>query len=211
MELLSVFDAEFKPYGKVLDGYDTKDLVNAMNSIPLPQTGIAYQASIDLLERQSIRHELQARAYGGMPIEIGMCWGWNTKLNCVEYHRCSEVNIGTQDFVLLVARLDDIEDGKLDTSKVKGFTVPMGVAVEIYAPTLHYAPCQIDAVTEFRVAIVLPHGTNFEYSLSEPVSWEDKLLRAQNKWLIAHPEASEASDGAYVGLTGKNIDLADQY
>lgn len=211
MKLLSVFDPEFKPYGKVLDGYDTAAIIDAMNSIPLPGSGVAYQASIDLLERQSIRDELQCRAFGGMPIQIGMCWGWNTKLNCVEYHRCSEVNIGTQDFVLLVARLDDIEDGKLDTSKVRGFTVPMGVAVEMYGPTLHYAPCQIDAATEFRVAIVLTQGTNFDYSLSDPVAWEDKLLWAQNKWLMAHPETSEAANGAYIGLTGINIDLAEQF
>ena len=37
---------------------------------------------------------------------------------------------------------------------------------------------------------------------------EDKLLWARNKWLIAHPESSEAASGAYVGLTGKNLDIA---
>ena len=33
------------------------------------------------------------------------------------------------------------------------------------------------------------------------------MLRAKNKWLIAHPDASEAQDGAYIGLLGENIDL----
>ena len=36
MEIKSVFDAEFKPYGKVLEGYDTEGLMAAMSSIPLP-------------------------------------------------------------------------------------------------------------------------------------------------------------------------------
>ena len=43
----------------------------------------------------------------------------------------------------------------------------------------------------------------------KPVNEEDKWLRACNKWLLAHKDAAEASDGAYVGLTGENIDIAD--
>ena len=37
--------------------------------------------------------------------------------------------------------------------------------------------------------------------------FEDKLLWARNKWLIAHPDASEAKQGAYVGLVGENITI----
>ena len=33
-------------------------------------------------------------------------------------------------------------------------------------------------------------------------------MTARNKWLLAHAESTEAADGAYVGLTGKNIDIA---
>jgi hypothetical protein len=39
---------------------------------------------------------------------------------------------------------------------------------------------------------------------------EDPLLRARNKWLIAHADASEAGDGAFVGLDGVNIDIANE-
>ena len=35
------------------------------------------------------------------------------------------------------------------------------------------------------------------------------MLFAANKWLLAHPDAPEAKNGAYVGLTGENIDIAD--
>ena len=65
-------------------------------------------------------------AYGGMPVDLGYCNGYNTKLNCLEYHRDSELNCGTEDFILLVARADEIENDKLDTSKVKTFRVPAG-------------------------------------------------------------------------------------
>ena len=36
---------------------------------------------------------------------------------------------------------------------------------------------------------------------------EEKLLFAKNKWLIAHEEGGE--EGAFIGLTGKNISVED--
>ena len=142
-----------------------------------------------------------------MPVQLGMCWGHNTKLNCLEYHRDSELNIGTGDFVLLLAKAEDIIDGELDTAKVKAFRVPAGVVVEVYETSLHYAPCQVDD-SGFRVAVVLPRGTNTDKPEITPQNEEDKWLWARNKWLLAHPDSSEAADGAYVGLMGENIDIA---
>ncbi len=62
---------------------------------------------------------------------------------------------------------------------------------------------------KFKVAIVLPKGTNYDMPNIKALNDEDKTLRACNKWLLAHKDASEASDGAYIGLTGENIDIAD--
>ena len=208
MKIYSVYTDEFKPYGKILQNYDTQPLISAMRTIPMPESGTAYEPSIDALEACGIFDEMRDRAYGGMPIQIGMCWGYNTKLNCLEYHRDSEVNVGETDFVLLLAKEDEIEDGMLDTAKVKAFRVPAGVAVEVYATTLHYAPCQT-AETGFRVAVVLPKGTNTEKPAFEPQSEEDTWMTARNKWLLAHPESSEAKSGAHIGLTGKNIDISE--
>ena len=208
MKLYSVSDPAFRSYGKVLEGYDTTALVAAMQTVPMPASGTAYEPSIDALEACGIFDEMRDRAYGGMPIQIGMCWGYNTKLNCLEYHRDSEVNVGETDFVLLLAKEDEIEDGMLDTAKVKAFRVPAGVAVEVYATTLHYAPC-LTAETGFRVAVVLPKGTNTEKPAFEPKNEEDTWMTARNKWLLAHPDSSEAASGAYIGLTGENIDIAN--
>ncbi len=58
------------------------------------------------------------------------------------------------------------------------------------------------------MAIVLPKGTNEAKPSIAPVNEEDKWLMARNKWLLAHPDASESKKGAYVGLTGVNIDIA---
>ena len=207
MKFYSVYDPEFAPYGKVLEGYDTAELIAAMSKIEKAE-GVFYEPAIDSLEAcTEIFNELSDRAYGGMPIQLGMCWGYNTKLNCLEWHKDSEVNIGEGEFVLLLALESDIIDGKLDTAKVKAFKAPAGVCVEVYATALHYAPCQ---TTEegFRVAVVLPRGTNTEAPAINAANLEDKMLWARNKWLIAHPETTEAAAGAYVGLVGENIDIA---
>ena len=210
MRTYSVYDPEFSPYGKVLNGYDTLEVVGAMNAIPLPENGVAYEPSIPMLETCGISVALQNNAYGGMPVQLGMCWGRNTKLNCLEYHRDSEFNLGAEDFILLLANQDEIRDGRLDTACVKAFQAPAGVLVEVYATTLHYAPCHTDRSKGFRVLVVLPKGTNTEKPEIKVLNEEDELLLARNKWLLAHPESSEALEGAYIGLVGKNIDIMNE-
>ena len=101
-----------------------------------------------------------------------------------------------------------IENGTLDTAKAKAFRVPAGVLVEVYATTLHYAPCSGAPGQGFRVLVALPRGTNGPKPEITPVNEEDKTLWACNKWLLAHPESSEAAQGAPVLLTGENIDIA---
>ena len=208
MKIGSIYDSSFKSYGQILTGCNTAGLCAAMESIPLPESGVAYEPSIASLELNAIFGQLQNNAYGGMPVQIGMCWGRNTKLNCLEYHRDSEVNVGTVDFVLLLAKQDEIVDGQLDTAKVKAFRVPAGVAVEVYATTLHYAPCHVNETEGFRVAVVLPRGTNTAVPGAAPLNEEDRWLTARNKWLLAHSESSEAAQGAHIGLKGENIDIA---
>ena len=117
--------------------------------------------------------------------------------------------MGTGDFILLLAKQDEIVDGVLDTSKVKAFRVPAGVLVEVNATTLHYAPCHVNEAEGFRVAVVLPRGTNGPRPETEPVTVEDKLLWARNKWLLAHEDSVEAKQGAAVRLSGTNIDIAN--
>ena len=207
MTIYSVTDPEFKSYGRILSGLDTKELTEAMKTIALPAAGTNYQAGIDKLEALPIYAQLQNNVYGGMPVQVGLCWGRNTKLNCLEYHRDSEINIGTDDFILLLALRSQIRDGKLDTSLVKAFRVPAGTAVEVFATTLHYAPCHTDAQKGFRVAIVLPKGTNTDKPAIQVKDPEDRLLFACNKWLLAHKDAPEVGQVAYIGLTGENIDI----
>ena len=206
MTIYSVFDPEFAEFGKVLDGYDTAELVKAMEAIDMPAEGVAYEPGIDSLEACGIMKQLTDNGFGGMPIELGMCWGYNKALNCLEYHRNSEINIGATDFVLLLAKQEKIFNGKLDTADVVAFKAPAGAVVEVYATSLHYAPCMVTD-DGFRVAVVLPKGTNTDIDKLDAKNEEDKWLWARNKWLIAHADSAEAKQGAYVGLVGENISI----
>lgn len=208
MKIYSVTDPEFAEFGKVLGGYDTAELTAAMKAVDMPAEGVAYEPWIDSLEKCGIFKELQENAFGGMPIELGMCWGHNKSLNCLEYHRNSEINIGVTDFVLLLAKQERIIDGVLDTADVKAFRAPAGAVVEVYATSLHYAPCQTSD-DGFRVAIVLPRNTNTDLDRPAAKNDEDKMLWARNKWLLAHADSAEAASGAKVCIKGVNPDIAD--
>ncbi len=207
MKIYSVFDKAFKPYGQVHDGFPTEEILSTLAKTPVTD-GVVYTAEDAALQQLAVTEELSATVYGGMPIQMGLCNGHNTKLNCLEYHRDSELNLGTGDFILLLAKQEEVTDGKLDTAKVMAFRVPAGVLVEVYATSLHYAPCQTDS-EGFQVLVVLPKGTNgVKPEQAKVYGGDDKLLWACNKWLIAHPETGEAAEGAFAGLIGENIDIA---
>ena len=215
MKIKSVFSPSFAKYGQVLTGYDTAALCKALEEkTPRPADSVVYVPGEKALEDLPIFQEFTNGAYGGMPIQIGYCNGFNTKLNCLEYHRGSELNIATSDMILLLATISDVKNGKLNTKKVEAFRAPAGVVVEVFETTLHYAPCcdvrGNEIADGFRVAIVLPKDTNTGKPDLSIRNTEDKLLWAKNKWLIAHPDSSEAKQGAFVGLSGKNIDIAKQ-
>lgn len=210
MKIYSVFDPEFKPYGQVVDGMEetVQEILDVLKDAP-QGAGVDYVPEYEPLQELPAMVEISEHCYGGMPVQLGWCNGHNTRLNCLEYHRDSEFNLGTEDFILLLAKQDEIESGVLNTAKVKAFKVPAGTLVEVYATTLHYAPCHCDASKGFRVLVALPQRTNTDKPAISNKSSEDKRLWARNKWLLAHPDSSEAQQGAYIGLAGENIDIAN--
>ena len=208
MTILPVTDPAFRPYGRIVEGYPVEGILSALRQTPVPEN-VAYVPKLDAIHSAPDAEKVGEALFGGMPFQLGYCNGHNTTLNCLEYHRDSEFNLGTEDFILLIAKQDEIDDeGKLDTSKVKAFRVPAGVMVECYATTLHYAPCHADPAKGFQVLIALPLNTNTDYRPGGGANPFDRLLWARNKWLIAHPESSEAAEGAFAGLVGENIDIA---
>ncbi len=210
MKIYSVFDPEFKPYGQVVDGMEetVQEILDVLKDAP-QGAGVDYVPVYEPLQELPAMVEISEHCYGGMPVQLGWCNGHNTRLNCLEYHRDSEFNLGTEDFILLLAKQDEIESGVLHTAKVKAFKVPAGTLVEVYATTLHYAPCHCDSSKGFRVLVALPQRTNTDKPAISNKSSEDKRLWARNKWLLAHPDSSEAKQGAYIGLAGENIDITN--
>ena len=211
MEIKKVTDAAFKKYGRVISHVDVAELVATLKETPIP-ADVVYEPSVESLEKLPVREELSSVIYGEMPIQIGYCNGHNKKLNALEYHRDSEINIAAEDAVLMLGSLQDVEaDFTYDTSKVEAFLVPAGTAVEIYATTLHYAPCHVED-GGFQVAVVLPKGTNYELKTAHAkvengkAPNEDALLAAVNKWLIGHAEGG-LPEGSFLGLKGENLSL----
>lgn len=208
MQIHNVTDKCFCKYGKVINNIDFSQLLEAMKETPLA-SGVEYVASVKSLESLPVANEIQRVFYGEMPIQIGYCNGHNTMLNALEYHRSSEINLAVSDAVLLVGLESDItEDFTYDTSNVEAFLLPAGMAVEIYATTLHYAPCQCSD-NGFRVSVILPKGTNTALETvhgGKMIGDEDALITAKNKWLIGHPDGG-LPEGTFIGLTGKNLDI----
>lgn len=205
MQIQKVTDAAFSSYGRVMDGYDVSKLLKEMEHTPLPTDDVIYVPSVEELEALPVAEELTNRAYGGLPIQIGYCNGNNKKLNALEYHRSSEINVAVTDVILLIGRQQDIEDDyTYDTSKVEAFLVPAGTVIEVYATTLHYAPCTAKG-EGFRCVVVLPKDTNTDLTFKKGTQGEDRLITARNKWLIAHEDAK--IEGAFNGLKGENITL----
>ena len=202
----SVHDIEFKQYGRVLD-VDTAEFVATMKAKEAIKEGVVYEPSDADLEALPLFKQMQDEVYGGLEVEFGFCSGYNNKLNAVEYHRSSEINLAATDAVLILGSEADVtDDFTYETSKMEAFRIPAGTAVEVYATTLHYAPCHVDDAG-FQVAVILPKGTN--YPLDEAhAGGEDALLTAKNKWLIGHAEGG-LPEGSHIGLIGKNLNVRE--
>ncbi len=207
MKIQNVADESFRKYGKVIKNVDCTQLIEEMGKTPAPDGEVIYVPSVPELEALPVYAELRDRVYGGMPIQVGYCNGDNNKLNALEYHRDSEINVACTDLILLIGSEQDMdpETYEYDTAKVEAFLVPAGTVIEVYSTTLHYAPC--NAGGKFRCVVVLPKGTNEALKVVPEKDEEDALLFAVNKWLIAHPESGLEKDGAFMGLKGENITL----
>lgn len=211
MHIYSVTDPEFAPYGMVWNDVPSSlidPLLAELRKTPVPE-GSQYVASAPELEGAEGAGTLKRVMYGGRPVQLGWCNGHNTRLNCLEYHRSSEFNLGARDFILLLAKREQIVDGKLDTRLVKAFRVPAGTLVEVYATTLHYTPCMVDA-QGFQVMVALPAGTNGprpDTAKDMPTAGDAYCYWKADKWVLCHVESPKAAEGGYVGLVGKNLDI----
>lgn len=202
MTIYQVTDDRFTKYGKIIKDIEITPFCQVIQSMPIGEA-VAYEPSVVKLETIPAVREIEKHIYGELPIEAGYCMGKNRRLNGLEYHKNSELNICLTDVILMLGLVTDIEvDGTYDTSKVEIFHVPAGTTVELYATTLHYAPCHVED-RGFQTVVILPQGTNFPL---EKQTEGRNILVAKNKWLIGHPEA-DLAENVFLGLKGENISL----
>ena len=203
---IPITNKSFTKYGQIVQGYDFNEICEIANKeATLPSDGTMYVAGFEKFESLPIAKELKQRAYGKMDIQLGYCSGQNTMLNALEYHKGSEIIIAATPLVLLLASITDMQDFKINSDNIQAFYMQKGEAVELYATTLHYAPCKTQE-TGFMAIIVLPKGTNLPLE-QKPINpqGEDKILFMKNKWLIAHKESNEAKQGVTIGIIGDNL------
>ena len=205
-----VTDKAFNKYGRVLELATDKFVQTIEQAAQTKENTVVYEPSVEVFEKLDIFTDLQKNIYGDMPIEFGHCSGFNKKLNAVEYHRSSEIDLAGTDMILMLGQQQDIDysNNTYNTENIEMFFVPKGTAVELYATTLHFAPCSVDG-KEFRCGVILPKATNEALSFKPEPKGEDRLLFAVNKWLIAHADSGLQKDGAWIGLWGDNITVTD--
>ena len=173
MKIQNVSDAAFKKYGKVITGLDCSDIIAAMAETPCPEN-VVYVPGAESLESCASAKGIAYTLYGGMPVQIGYCNGNNHKLNGLEYHRDSEVNIAVTDLILLIGSEQDIENGQVRYRlRSKRSSSPAGTVIEVYATTLHYAPCNAND-GGFKCVVALPKGTNTDIEKRAPKTEEEQ-------------------------------------
>ncbi len=215
LDILPVGDPAFRRYGRLLTAYDPSEMISRASQMLPAVDGVAYEPSVEALEAASLfNRAIIQEVFGGMPTQVGWCYGQNLVLNALEYHRGSEVNVCLTDVLLLVGHVQDIcwgDDERLgqisyDTAQVAAFFAPAGAVVELSPWNLHYAPIHCAQGGSFATLVYLPKFTNEPLSFEVPPVGENRLLFAVNKWLLAHPEVpSLKAAGAYQGLAGDNL------
>lgn len=203
IEIFDVNSEEFSTYGRIINGLDIDEIISAAKAIENPQRGSNYQPSVEMFEQLDIAEKIRIDFFGEMDTQIGYCWGYNNFFNATEWHTSSEINIAVTDLVIIVGHVWDVNNNSIDTSAFKAFYVPKGTALECYATTLHYGPCEVKK-DGFGWVVALPKGTNTPLD----GEYKDKLLWAKNKWMISHVDNMELVDAsAVVGVTGTNFDI----
>lgn len=207
MQVYKITDPAFRQYGRIVQGYDFTSLIEMMRTKTIPAQGIDYVTDDPALEALPIFRQFSEGFYGGMPVGLGYCMGHNQKLNALEYHRGSEVNISVTDYIVMLGRQQDIApDGSYDTGLVELFYIPAGLAVEFYSTTLHYCACHVRECG-YAHATFLPKDTNCPLAEDfKAATEEDQILLARNKWLLAHKDGGFGPDFP-VRLTGENLTI----
>ena len=193
--MLTTKSSSFRKYGYVLEG-DFSDIVNFLKKkAPMPEEKTLYEREDNYMHDLEGTKRIKEEVFGLLDMESGYCNGYNSRLNCLEYHASCEVNVAMNDLVLLLATPNDIKDGFINSKDVKVFKIKKGQAIVLHPYILYFAACQVTS-KGFKCAVFLPDGTNRDLEVKP----KDKRLWKENKWLYAHQDTIQAKNGAYIGI-----------
>ena len=201
-EIFDTDSKEFSVFGRKLD-LNTDEIVKVAEGTKNPEIGSLYDTSLTEFEKLKIAEEIGEECFGEMGCQVGYCRGHSNRLNAFEWHTSSEINVAVTDLVLILARVDQIENRKIDSSLSKVFYIKKGEAIEVYATSLHFCPCEVEK-SGFGCVVALPRGTNLPLERAH----NDPFLFRKNKWIIAHVKnASLIERGVTAGVYGENIEI----
>lgn len=203
IQIYSVYDREFVFFGRVIENLDTTEIVAVAEKFKNPESGSLYTPREESFEKLPIAAKIKKEFFGTLPTQIGYCYGHNNFLNAAEWHFSSEINIAVTPLVLILGNIWDIENGKIDSSSFKAFYLPKGAAIEVYATSLHFCPCETEK-SGFGCVVGLPLDTNTPLDSAE----ENSLLFRKNKWIISHIDNENLKNkGVGAGITGTNYEI----
>ncbi len=209
IQIHSVYDPEFNRFGEVLDVSEFGGLIEYLEvHTNVPSVGNEYVPHLAELGAVVSNLSVIHNTFGMVPLEYGYVNGNNSKLNALEFHKSSEINVCVTPLVLLLAHIEDIKDSMVHSSKVTAFYIPENTAIEVYSTTLHFSPCKV-IDSGFKCAVILPYGTNMEFVSAKGNQGKySEFLFKTNKWLLNHPENTRMVElNAISAIRGENIEI----
>lgn len=208
IEINSLENSIFKNYGKIHKDVKIDKMLDYL--LKTSMSSDYYLPNCDELLSLDESKYFKEICYGQVPCQIGYYNAYNSSLNALEYHKCSETLVVGTDVVVLLATIFDLtDDFKINSNNIKAFFVPKGTVVELYASTLHFSPCMATS-NGVRQIVILNKDTNtpLKNKIEKNPNDESKLLFERNKWVIVHPECEALiSKGAFIGINGENIKI----
>ena len=167
MTEISVFDAAFGVFGRVIDPAPFAPLLEELERLPMPPESWAWQPREDCLHSH-LEFAAQGEALlGEMPYQLGWCMGGNRRADTLARHGGGTFVISRVPFSLILSSRD-----RSQTARV---TVPEGVALELYGDTWRSAPLG----EGLRILVLQPFATNTGLDLQSPADG----LHARNTWI----------------------------
>lgn len=177
----SVYDPEFSDYGFIAEGYPLHGIRAALGVLKLPDEN-GYVPREETLHAAPDAETCGDRIFADMPYQWGYCGGVPAKVEALRFHSGPQFSLGTGDFLLLLAKRQEIENGVIDAAKAKVFRIPAEVPIVLYGDTLRSLPRSCGGDENVRILDALLFATNSHLNQLQPMGPQDAMIVARNAW-----------------------------